>query len=124
MHCRRFLDSPLTRRQMLRQCANGFGALALDGLLSESARGANAKPQAAKSVIFLFMDGGPSQVDTFDPKPRLAANTASRSKCKVAADAVQQRRQGHAVARGSSRQYGQSGIPVSDLFPHVAQLRR
>src|SRR4026208_1717058 len=64
---------PISRREMLLRSANGFGALALAGLL-------NANPLApkqphfapqAKSVIFLFMDGGPSQIDTFDPKPRL-----------------------------------------------------
>src|SRR6266702_3278281 len=75
---------PLSRREMLLRSANGFGAAALAALLAEEARGdephgssgpfAPKKPQfAAKaaSVIFLFMDGGPSQVDTFDPKPLL-----------------------------------------------------
>ena len=65
-----------SRREMLFRCANGFGGLALAGLLA----GKTANPLAprtphfapkAKSVIFLFMDGGPSQIDTFDPKPRL-----------------------------------------------------
>src|SRR5918992_4950406 len=76
-----------SRRDMLIRCANGFGALALAGLLGDPAFGgvlANAPeetgplaprpphfPARAKSVIFLYMDGGPSQVDTFDPKPRL-----------------------------------------------------
>src|SRR5206468_11299845 len=68
----------MSRRDMLFRCANGFGGLALTGLL---AKGAGVNPLApkaphfaakAKSVIFLFMDGGPSQMDTFDPKPRLA----------------------------------------------------
>src|SRR6267378_974845 len=84
MHCNRFLAAPLTRRQLLQQCANGFGALALTALLGESAYGEVLRqdnspftprpPQyraKATSVIFLFMDGGPSQVDTFDPKPLL-----------------------------------------------------
>src|SRR5262249_30374782 len=87
MHCRRFQPTPLSRREMLQRSANGFGAVALSALLAEDAFGA-APPVAgapdaplapkpphfkakAKSVIFLFMDGGPSQVDTFDPKPRL-----------------------------------------------------
>ena len=73
---------PLTRRQMLMRAANGFGAVALTSLMSEKAYGAKMlqdggilsarhhKPKAT-SVIFLYMDGGPSQVDTFDPKPRL-----------------------------------------------------
>ena len=78
----------------------------------------------AKSVIFLFMDGGPSQVDTFDPKPRLDQRARPADQDEDRADAVQQRRQRARHARGSSSQYGQSGIPVSDLFPHVADVRR
>ena len=74
---------PLTRREMLLRSANGFGAAALAALLRsrpEVSRGRSTIPFApkkphfpakAKTVIFLFMDGGPSQVDTFDPKPRL-----------------------------------------------------
>ena len=69
---------------MLRRCACGFGCLALTSLLAETARVAAAVennplsprpphiPPRAKRIIFLFMPGGPSQVDTFDPKPLLA----------------------------------------------------
>src|SRR5436305_787989 len=72
------------RRQALRIFANGFGMLGLAGLLADEAKAepsAAANPMAvrppmfparAKRVIFLFMSGGPSHVDTFDPKPRLA----------------------------------------------------
>ena len=79
-HCGRYIEAPLTRRDMLKQCAGGFGAVALAGLLSDPAFGRTpASPSLAvphhaaraKHVIFLYMDGGPSQVDTFDPKPRL-----------------------------------------------------
>src|SRR4051812_48556188 len=72
---------PINRREMLFRCANGFGGLALAGLLAgKQAAATGVNPLAprtphfapkAKSVIFLFMDGGPSQIDTFDPKPRL-----------------------------------------------------
>ena len=139
MHCDRFLRAPLSRRELLQQCANGFGALALAALLGDPAlgaipRGGSGKrdPLAppphftarAKSVIFLYMDGGPSQVDTFDPKPRLDREHGQPIKMKVAADAVQQRRQRAASRPGSSASTAQSGIPVSDLFPHVAALRR
>src|SRR5262245_10701240 len=80
------LEQPGSRRQMLMRCANGFGAMALTALLNDQAfasklpAGSLANPlaprathhrPAARSVIFLYMDGGPSQVDTFDPKPRL-----------------------------------------------------
>jgi len=77
----------MNRRQMLRRFGNGFGMLGLAGLLSEnfisslsasSIASANPLlprvpplPARAKRVIFLFMSGGPSHVDTFDPKPRL-----------------------------------------------------
>src|SRR5438034_11772924 len=88
-HCGRFIQRPMTRRAMLARCANGFGAVALLGLMSDKACGAlvsGATPSRAlnplapraphfipkaRNVIFLYMDGGPSQVDTFDPKPRL-----------------------------------------------------
>src|ERR1700692_455108 len=130
MHCRRFLN-PLSRRDMLLHCANGFGALALAALMHDDGRAAEPKdsnPLApkkphfaakAKNVIFLFMDGGPSQVDTFDPKPRLEKEHGQPIKMKV------QPTQFDNVGRvlqspWEFRQYGQSGIPVSDLFPHVA----
>ncbi len=121
MHCGRFLASPLTRRQMLRQCANGFGALALDGLLGGAGFAANTRPQAkAKNVIFLFMDGGPSQVDTFDPKPRLAREHGQPIKMKV--PPTQFNNVGTVMqSPWKFKRRGQSGIPVSELFPHVAQ---
>jgi hypothetical protein len=72
------VDLPLTRRQLLGRLAGGFGSVALAGLMSEAARAdvveAAKAPHfkaRAKRVIFLFMSGGPSQVDTFDPKPEL-----------------------------------------------------
>ena len=99
MHCNNYLANPLSRRQMLRQCANGFGAVALATLLADPAYGSRPRtdlhdkdpleprpPQfktKAKNVIFLFMDGGPSQVDTFDPKPRLAKEHGQPIKMKV-----------------------------------------
>lgn len=133
MHCNRFLQSPLTRRQMLRQCANGFGAVALTALLSDSAYSAASSELSdpfacrpphfqprAKNVIFLFMDGGPSQVDTFDPKPRLAKEHGQPIKMKV--PPTQFNNVGMVMqSPWRFRQYGQSGIPVSDLFPNVAQ---
>ncbi|HEV3259165.1 MAG TPA: DUF1501 domain-containing protein [Gemmataceae bacterium] len=130
MHCNRFLAAPLSRRQMLRQCANGFGALALTALLAESASGRpkDKDPLAprlphhrarARNVIFLFMDGGPSQVDTFDPKPRLAKEHGRPIKMKV--PPTQFNNVGTVLqSPWAFKPRGQSGIPVSDLFPHVA----
>src|SRR5687768_16895382 len=69
---------PLSRRQMLKRCSNGFGAVALAALMNDGVRAESPlapreghHAARARSVIFLYMDGGPSQVDTFDPKPRL-----------------------------------------------------
>jgi hypothetical protein len=124
---------------MLATCANGFGAFALAALLSEEAdaegkreKGKGKSPSnpmmprsphykaKAKSVIFLFMDGGPSQVDTFDPKPRLVKEHGQPIKMKV--PATQFDNVGNVLkSPWEFRQYGQSGIPVSDLFPYVAQ---
>ena len=117
-----------TRRQMLFRCANGFGGLALASLLAEKQASAAVDPLApkpphykakAKSVIFLFMDGGPSQIDTFDPKPRLRQDHGKPIPMKTPTTVFNI---GDKVL-GSPfefRQYGQSGAPVSDLFPHVA----
>src|SRR5690606_3558616 len=79
-----------SRRVLLARAANGFGAAALAGLMSDPAYGAvDARstalhhPPRAKSVIFLYMDGGPSQVDTFDPKPLLRAENGQPFKMKM-----------------------------------------
>src|SRR5437868_3232260 len=76
------LPFPVTRRQMLASTANGFGMLALSGLMSSRGYGATVPAPArlaqphykpkVKNVIFCFMDGGVSHVDSFDPKPKLA----------------------------------------------------
>src|SRR6266404_6432288 len=132
MHCQNYVAAPLTRRQMLRQCANGFGAVALAALLSEEASGGRASAELplaarppqfktkARNVIFLFMDGGPSQIDTFDPKPRLAKEHGKPIKMKV--PPTQFNNVGTVMqSPWKFRHYGQSGIPVSDLFPNVAR---
>jgi hypothetical protein len=118
---------------MLMQCANGFGAVALASLLAERAYGQAAPAgQSAPltprqthhaprttSVIFLYMDGGPSQVDSFDPKPRLDREHGEPIKMQIPAtqfnDVGKVLRSPWKFAR-----YGQSGTPVSDLFPNVA----
>ena len=135
-HCRHFHAAPFDRRTMLRQCANGFGALALTTLLNdgkflgkqtfaaEEIRSLAPRPThfppRAKSVIFLFMDGGPSQVDTFDPKPRLAKENGQPIKMKV--PPTQFDNVGAVLnSPWKFEQHGESGIPVSSLFPHVAE---
>ncbi len=133
-HCGRFAGAPLTRREMLTRCANGFGALAFAGLLAEKSFGASAPAPAAgplapmaphfraraRNVIFLYMDGGPSQVDTFDPKPRLQKEHGQPFRMKM--EPTQFNNNGNTLGSPwSFKQYGRSGMPVSSLFPHVAE---
>ncbi len=126
MHCRRFSRLPLTRRQLLLHSAGGFGALALTGMLAQQSSAADSPPSrlphhrpAARNVIFLDMDGGPSQVDTFDPKPRLQAEHGQPFKMKM--EPTQFNDTG--LTLGSPwkfARHGESGVDVSELFPHVA----
>ena len=117
---------------MLAQCLNGFGAVALAGMLSEEAAAAPSgatspftpkKPHhdaKIRNVIFLYMDGGVSQVDTFDPKPRLDKDNGKPFAAKI--EPTQFNNIGNTLASPwKFKQYGESGIPVSDLFPHVGQ---
>lgn len=127
--CLGSLPPDFTRRGFLRQAAGGFGWLALSGLLADRAFAGEASGTAphflprAKSVIFCFMDGGPSHVDTFDPKPMLKKHEGQA----IGAGAVSKRSQSNAsrLWLGSPwkfRQRGESGLWVSDLFPHLAQV--
>src|SRR5436190_1626892 len=85
----RFPHTPLNRRQLLQRTGAGFGSLALAALCADDGRAeTSSTPLAprtphfrarAKRVIFLFMPGGPSQVDTFDPKPRLTRDNGKPS---------------------------------------------
>ena len=128
-HCGKFLKQSLTRREMLARCANGFGGVALASLLANEAVAKPTNPLApkpshfpakAKSIIFLYMDGGPSHVDTFDPKPRLTKENGKPFGLKM--EATQFNNRGKTLASPWKFQhYGQSGIPVSDLFPHIAR---
>jgi hypothetical protein len=115
---------------MLLRCANGFGALALAALLEDPAYGAeplDKDPLAPKpphfkakatNVIFLYMDGGPSQMDTFDPKPRLTKEHGQPIKMKV--EPTQFNNVGTVLqSPWKFKEYGKSGLPVSDLFPNV-----
>ena len=117
-----------TRREMLIRSANGFGAAALAALLASEGKAESDPfapkkphyPAKARSVIFLYMDGGPSQVDTFDPKPMLAKYDGRPFPAKV--EPTQFNNVGATLASPwKFQQYGQSGLPVSDLFPHLAK---
>lgn len=126
-HCGRFLPAPLTRRGMLRQAGCGFGGVAAAALLHREAARAGADmasavhhAAAATSVIFLYMDGGVSQVDSFDPKPRLERDAGKDPRSLFKVDATQFNNVGKVLpSPWKFKPYGQSGIPVSDLFPHI-----
>ncbi len=109
----------LSRRRFLRRSGLGFGSLALAGLFEDDARAGIHFPGKAKSVIHVFLNGGMSQVDTFDPKPELTR----RGGQELPYDNLQtERKTGVALPSPFEfRQHGQSGIPVSDLFPHLAK---
>jgi hypothetical protein len=113
----------LTRRELLREASNGFGMLALSSLLARSVHSTTHYPAKAKSVILCFMDGGPSHVDTFDFKPLLKKRQGE----KIGASAVSSKSQStpDRVWLGSPwefQQRGQSGLWVSELFPHIAGI--
>src|SRR5262245_50275946 len=123
-------ENLLTRREMLERCGFGLGALALTGLTGNAATLQDQilsnplvpkkppLPAKAKRVIHLFMNGGPSQVDTFDPKPMLTKYDGKALPIHLKTE----RKTG--VGFGSPykfQKYGQSGIEVSELYPNVAQ---
>lgn len=130
-HCQNFVPPPLSRRQMLGQCANGFGAIALAAMMADenSVAAADQSPFSPKktdfeskvrNVIFLYMDGGVSQVDTFDPKPELAKYNGQPFPTKT--EKTQFNNQGNTLASPwKFKRYGKCGTPVSDLFKHVGE---
>jgi len=120
---------PLTRREMLERCANGFGALALSSLFGEAfgqdkadlaRRGLHHAPRA-RNVIFLYMDGAPSQVDSFDYKPMLEKHHGKDPKEVIGKVEKTQFDNIGKVLRPlwQFKRRGESGLWVSDLFPHI-----
>jgi hypothetical protein len=121
----------LTRRALLRQTACGFGTLGLTSMVAQQAataastgnpltvRAPHCAPKA-KRVIFLFMHGGPSSIDTFDPKPKLAELDGKPLPFKRPLTFAEGKMGGLMKSPWNFKKYGQSGIEVSDLFPNVA----
>ena len=120
---------PMSRRQMLREASLGFGSIALTALLAEKSWGGSTgtirdavnpshhRPKA-RNVIFLYMDGGVSHVDSFDPKPRLRRENGQRFAMKM--EPTQFEDNGAVLGNlWDFKKYGQSGLPVSDLFPFI-----
>lgn len=127
----------LTRREMLTSAGAGFGAVALAGLLGrEAAAAASGQPSGpsplaakpphvagrAKSVIFLFMEGGPSHIDLFDPKPaldRLAGKPVPESFGRVIT-AMGEFDSPILASKRTWKQHGEAGLWISDWLPHIA----
>ncbi|MEM9825740.1 MAG: DUF1501 domain-containing protein [Planctomycetota bacterium] len=127
------------RREWLTKTALGFGGVALSALLrdwavakddgggqtSQTGRGRHGvhhRPRA-KSIIFLYMDGGPSQVDTFDPKPMLDKHNGRDPGELFRVRPTQFDNNGTVFASPwKFRRYGESGLEVSDLFPHIGKV--
>ena len=130
MACNNFMSKPLTRREMLGRCAGGFGAVALSSLLADPVYGKAKSPfaprnthheQKAKSIIFLYMDGGVSQVDSFDYKPRLEKDHGKPFSAKI--NPTQFDNIGKTLkSPWNFKRYGQCGLNVSDLFPYVGEM--
>ncbi len=115
-----------TRREFFRDAFGGFGTLALASMLHEERASAMPQPAhfepKAKSVIFLFMAGGPSHLETFDPKPLLNKLDGQPRPAEFGEAKYQFVTSGARLfgSRRTFRKHGQSGIEVSDLFPQVA----
>src|SRR5881397_29170 len=122
-----------SRRKFLQDAGLGIGWLATLDLLNQSAVTAAQDPlspkkpplpASAKSVIHLFMQGGPSHIDTFDPKPLLVRLNGQHPPESFGNEDFQNGQFRNLVILASRRtfkRYGQSGIEVSDLFPHTSQ---
>jgi hypothetical protein len=118
----------VSRRDFIKKIG-GVGALTVSGMMATESFGAGMplapkKPHfapKAKSVIFLYMDGGVSQVDSFDPKPLLAKLNGQQPKFKV--DATVFNNNGNILqSPWGFKNYGKSGLPISDLFPNLGKV--
>ena len=115
-----------SRRHWMRKCGMGMGGLAFADLFSSTAQSAHTTgalaqhfPGKAKHIIHIFLNGGVSQVDTFDPKPELARRAGQMLPFE---NLQTERRTGVALPSPFQfEQHGASGIPVSDLFPHLSK---
>lgn len=127
--------NPVTRREALRRVGNGFGMMAFAGMLGDSMAKAGigggggeqisgvAKldyPQRVKRVIFLFMNGGLSTIDAFDPKPALAKYDGQPM---PGGSIATERRTGELMKSPFTfKKYGQCGMDVSELWPHLSEV--
>src|SRR5579872_6752366 len=125
-------SNPVTRRDALRRVGNGFGMMAFAGMLGESMLKAGltsetglgvAKldyPQRVKRVIFLFMNGGLSTIDAFDPKPALEKYDGQ----PLPGDHINTERKTGALMKSpfAFKKHGQCGMDVSELWPQLSEV--
>lgn len=128
-----YFSAPVSRRELLSRAAGGFGSIALAGLLAEQqkteAAGSALDPLAprqphfeprAKNIIFLFMSGGVSHVDSFDPKPQLTADHNKSITVDNYRGQIGEFTQYLKQPQWAFHPRGESGLEISDLFPHLA----
>jgi hypothetical protein len=134
---------PLTRRQVLTRIGGGFGALALGSVFADAgllaadaglstvspAEGINPLavkpphfPARAKRLIFLFMNGGPSHIDTFDPKPALEKYNGQPLPESIAAKRKRKAKGNLMQSPFKFAKYGESGVDVSELYPELTRV--
>lgn len=120
-------DLVLSRRDLLARCGAGFGMIGLANVLAADAPVADPlapklphHPARAKHVIHLYMNGGPSQVDTFDPKPALATYAGQRP-AAIANYRTENATVGLRPSPFKFPRSGQSGLPISEIYPHLAR---
>ena len=120
----------LSRRRLLQDSTLGFGAAALaallhqDRLLGSEGSSQPHHPATARSVVFIFLGGGPGQVDTFDPKPELTRLHGQNVPASLASQIPRIARaplQNLMASPWKFRRAGNSGLEISELFPHVSQ---
>src|SRR5437870_2623632 len=121
-------ERPFSRRDFLARAGSGFGLLALHSLLQRDANAAlvlrpSHFPAKAKSVIWLFLDGGPSHIDLFDPKPELTKLAGQPLPSSFNRPVTAMGKTAYTPLLASKRkftQHGQSGTWVSDWYPQIA----
>ena len=117
-HCNHYRPTPLTRREMLGACAGGFGAVALSALFAKAQTPGTHHTPRARNVIFLYMDGGVSQVDSFDHKPMLERFHGRDPHSVFPVEPTQFNNVGRVMmSPWKFQRHGQSGRWVSELFP-------
>ena len=116
----------MTRRDMLKRSSIGFGATALSAMLTQDAMASNRLPSThhpakAKSVILAYMSGGVSHIDSFDPKPMLKKMAGKPMPTKIERTVFNNNGNIY-PALWDFKNYGECGMPVSALFPHMGSV--